>query len=130
MCIDHLTECLFHFNTATLISQYLPLTVMFFQKKFAEYENCVTVAGPSTGMKCMLPFKFDEFTFNACPSDPSPTGKPWCSTKVDDNGEHVYGGPHWGECSSDCPTENERTMSISYNETGMFISAISFHNLH
>ena len=38
-------------------------------------------------------------------SEDSPTGDPWCSTKIDDNGYHVGGGPHFGYCSSDCLTE-------------------------
>ena len=91
----------------------------------AAYENCVTVASPSTGMKCMLPFKFRGLFFNACPSDPSPTGNPWCSTKIDDNGEHIYEGPHWGECSPDCPTENEQTLRMHHNESSMSMTAIS-----
>ena len=27
--------------------------------------------------------------------------KPWCSTKVDESGNHTAG--HWGICGSDCP---------------------------
>ena len=31
--------------------------------------------------------------------------KPWCSTKVDDNGTHIGGQGKWGYCDSKCPTE-------------------------
>ena len=84
------------------MSQYLLLTVI---PLHISADNCVTVAGPSTGMKCVLPFKFKGLTFNACTKYSDPNGKPWCSTKIDDNGYHVRGGGHFGYCSSDCLTE-------------------------
>ena len=31
--------------------------------------------------------------------------KPWCSTKVDDNGVHVVGQGKWGYCDSECPCD-------------------------
>ena len=83
----------------------------------------MTVAGPSTGMKCKLPFKIEGRTFHRCTKKLGGT-RPICSTKVDDDGHHVSGGGHWGECSPDCPTENTPTKSMNYNETGMSIAAM------
>ena len=113
------------------MSQYLLLTVI---PLHISADNCVTVAGPSAGMKCMLPFTFRGTTFNRCTKEHSLTGDPWCSTKIDDNGYHVGGGPyllgpHFGYCSSDCPTENEQRMSTDYNEIGMSMAAISLQTL-
>ena len=31
--------------------------------------------------------------------------QPWCSTKVDDNGQHITG--NWGDCGPDCPGEDD-----------------------
>ena len=65
---------------------------------------------------CVFPFKLDlnNKTYHACTYDFSHvTGyKPWCSTKVDENGYHVKKNPdgtkNWGVCleeesSSNCP---------------------------
>ena len=33
--------------------------------------------------------------------------KPWCSTKVDDNGVHISGQGKWGYCGQECPCDGE-----------------------
>ena len=54
--------------------------------------NCRTVAGPSPGMKCIFPFTVGEVTHMACTTRfLNPEDTPWCSTKVDDNGNHIGG---------------------------------------
>ena len=68
-------------------------------------DECLTTSGPSSGMKCIFPFKFRGETYNACKSDisPAPNGDPWCSTKVDNDGVHIGGQGNWGVCSQACP---------------------------
>ena len=31
--------------------------------------------------------------------------KPWCSTKVNEDGEHVGKQGNWGDCGPECPVE-------------------------
>ena len=31
--------------------------------------------------------------------------RPWCSTKVDDNGVHISGQGKWGYCDPECPCD-------------------------
>ena len=31
--------------------------------------------------------------------------RPWCSTKVDNNGAHISGQGKWGYCDPDCPCD-------------------------
>jgi len=38
-----------------------------------------------------------------CTTATDPDGRWWCSTKVDNNLEHVGAGGNWGYCSLDCP---------------------------
>lgn len=60
---------------------------------------------------CVFPFKFEGKTYDGCTYHISKNGerdpKPWCSTKIDSNGEHVKssrkGGKHFGHCSKNCP---------------------------
>ena len=98
--------------------------------------NCMTVAGPSSGVECIFPFIFSGITHTACTLHGAlPGDKPWCSTKVDGNGNHIGGQEikkniytyicwniffslfymyficvfpqqgNWGDCSSECPVE-------------------------
>ena len=53
--------------------------------------SCMTVAGPSSGMKCILPFNDWGVTYNTCTLVGSPSGNQWCSTNVHDNGTHIGG---------------------------------------
>ena len=56
---------------------------------------------------CQFPFSLRNKTYYSCTFDYSHiTGyKPWCSTKVDRNGNHVSGGKNWGVCDDkqNCP---------------------------
>ena len=52
---------------------------------------------------CALPFKFNGELRHACITEEDPDGKYWCSTKVDENLEHVPGGGFWGFCQNSCP---------------------------
>ena len=72
------------------------------------------MAGPSAGMNCIFPFKYKGVTHNACTKHGIEDTEydPWCSTKVDNNGDHIEGGGYWGDCSEECPNENGKYHKI------------------
>ena len=49
-------------------------------------------------VKCVFPFTFMNKTYKTCPRTlhRERNGKPWCSTKVDIDGNHIEG--NWGVC--------------------------------
>ena len=64
----------------------------------------MTVSGADPNKPCIFPFKFKDKPHYACILNPSPENKPWCSTKVDDQGNHIGGQGNWGNCDgSKCP---------------------------
>ena len=60
---------------------------------------CTTESGPTPGLPCIFPFKVDGFAYHTCKLDEK-DGSRWCSTKIDENGQHLQG--NWGNCRSDC----------------------------
>ena len=88
----------------------------------------MTAAGPSSGFKCTFPFKFDGINFNACTLTLSPTGIPWCSTKVDDDGTHIGGQGNWGECSSKCPIDKSCKCKFPFIWNGLTHNACTMHS--
>ena len=64
-------------------------------------DNCMTIDGPSNGTACVFPFTAWGKTYEACTTDTDV--RPWCSTKVDDNGVHML--DVWGYCGPACPCD-------------------------
>jgi hypothetical protein len=62
-----------------------------------------TGSGNSSCGNCVFPFTFMEVEHMGCTTIDGDQN-PWCSTLVDENGEHVTGGGHWEYCGSECPT--------------------------
>jgi hypothetical protein len=60
-------------------------------------------------VECIFPFKYQDILFNECTTLNDPDGKFWCSTKVDESGNHVVGQGEWGYCDPDCETEKPET---------------------
>ena len=54
------------------------------------------------GHFCQFPYNYDGVTYTGCTSVDH-TGN-WCSTSVDQNGDHIYG--KWGDCGSTCMSGN------------------------
>lgn len=76
---------------------------------------CTTISGPSEGLPCVFPFKFQEFTFEGCTTITDPEKRPWCSTKVDDAMNHITGEGHWAHCDpSTCPIIPEEELGEDY----------------
>ena len=64
----------------------------------------MTISGADPNKPCIFPFKFDGQTWNTCTNVDDPSGPYWCSTKVDDQGNHIGGQGNWGNCDgSKCP---------------------------
>ena len=59
--------------------------------------DCKTNGG-DVGRQCVFPFIYKGTTYSSCTN----AGEDfyWCSTKVDESGNHVSG--EWGNCNSDC----------------------------
>ena len=51
----------------------------------------------------MFPFRYNGVSYNTCTLQQADDNKPWCSTLVDDNNNHVSGGGHYGDCGPKCP---------------------------
>ena len=66
-------------------------------------DECKTVSGPSANKPCRFPFHYQNVTYNTCTMRQADDNKPWCSTLVDDNNNHVPGGGHYGDCGPKCP---------------------------
>ena len=77
------------------------------------FSVCTTISGPSTNQRCVLPFKFNGVTHQKCPTDPEDKTKHWCSTKVDQNGQHISGIGAYGNCGPNCPLVSEVIRSRS-----------------
>ena len=60
---------------------------------------CSTESGPTPGLPCIFPFKLDGVAYHTCKLDEK-DGSRWCSTKIDESGQHLQG--NWGNCGSDC----------------------------
>ena len=67
--------------------------------------DCVTVSGKTPNLPCIFPFKYEGSIHKTCTitREDGVVTKPWCSTKVSENGEHIQG--NWGDCASECSTE-------------------------
>ena len=71
----------------------------------SQTDQCLTIAhddGPQVGKPCVIPFTINGEVKDGCLWEKNES-KPWCSTKVDENGAHVSGQEQWGYCGSNCP---------------------------
>ena len=69
-------------------------------------DSCRTVGGDSPNAPCVFPFVFADTVHKACTRDLDPENRPWCSTRVDEYGNHVESNPgEWGYCAPECPHE-------------------------
>ena len=65
----------------------------------------MTVSGADPNKPCIFPFTFNGETHYGCIWDPNDSSAPaWCSTNVDDEGNHIGDQGNWGNCDgSKCP---------------------------
>ena len=82
--------------------------------------SCTTTIGPDPNKPCVFPFKLNSVTYNYCTTatnQPDDT-KAWCSTKVDEFGNHVVRQGYWGYCEPKCQsklTKSFRKSNGNYN---------------
>ena len=69
---------------------------------------CTTKTGPDPNKPCQFPFKYKSITYNQCTIDGNEENETsaWCSTKVDDSGNHVAGQGKYGFCEPKCQPKN------------------------
>ena len=66
--------------------------------------NCTTVSGANPNASCIFPFEFNGITYHQCTTVDNDI-TPWCSTLVDDSGEHIADAGNWGNCGPECPVD-------------------------
>ena len=73
---------------------------------------------------CIFPFKYSGQTLTECTILRDPEDKPWCSTKVDDEGNHETSGGFWGHCGEECdltqPYVLNPELSLNSGKKGSF----------
>jgi len=78
--------------------------------------NCTVVApGPDTGATCIFPFTWPAKgkSYEECAFEPDMGDTyPWCSTQVDEGGNHVTGEGHWGKCDPINCTKNDTCVEV------------------
>ena len=52
---------------------------------------------------------FKGKTYNGCPPDPEFPNRKWCSTKVDNRGNHITGKGKFGFCEEACPHHKDKS---------------------
>ena len=62
--------------------------------------NCITKGGADSNSPCIFPFRWNETIHENCIWDRNAA---WCSTMVDNKGQHVAGKEKWGYCGQNCP---------------------------
>ena len=86
-------------------------------------DTCTTIGGPADNQSCVFPFTVGGVTYNKCRTEGlvntscSSTllfgveittcqyeglEEPWCSTATTDDGDHLAGGGHYGQCPDNC----------------------------
>ena len=71
-----------------------------------------TVCHTEEGTPCIFPFKHKDKWYNECTKDDHSESKFWCSTKVDENGNH---DKEWGNCADNCSNEGGGMLFITQN---------------
>ena len=69
---------------------------------FSLLDECQTVDQSGANKPCIFPFNLEGITYNTCTLVAADNDKPWCSTRVDNFGNHVTGGGHYGDCGPKC----------------------------
>ena len=83
--------------------------------------NYFIITGPSNDVchtvdnkPCQFPFRYNGVSYSTCTlKGADDVNSPWCSTLVDNNGNHVSGGGHYGNCGSKCPLSGRSGSSIN-----------------
>ena len=75
--------------------------------------KCRTTADSKDPKKpCIFPFKFKGEKYFGCPPDREVKGRRWCSTAVDNRGNHITGKGNFGFCEESCPKHKTPSKSL------------------
>jgi len=95
--------------------------------KGGNFANCTPEETPNwiKAEKCKFPFSYNGNTYNACTKDKFYTNgnkaadfeTAWCSTKVDDNQQHVKGGGHYADCTRRVAKTTTTTTTTTTTKT-------------
>ena len=77
--------------------------------------RCFTSSGPSSNSRCVFPFIHGGVRYNGCTLASADDGRPWCSTRVDNRGNHINGGGNWGHCPFGCVNDFRGQSVINNN---------------
>ena len=87
-------------------------------------EICTT----KDGRICQFPFTFQGTKYTECTAESDPHDRLWCSTKVDDNGDHVQNEGQWGHCSSECQDTKVTNINMKTQKKGQQCCNIVTYN--
>lgn len=95
------------FNKNTIWKYYYSVIISNTEQKLKPYlincntsKKCITNGGLSINTPCKFPFKYYGILYSKCIY--TDNNKPWCSTKVDINNNHIAGKGNWGYCPNYC----------------------------
>ena len=92
-------------------------------------QACVT----TNNSPCIFPFRHKNITHVGCTLDHSGDSLAWCSTKVDQAGNHVSGQSAFGPCVESCPRDVVcRVLKVKDKDedfaSGLFVFDEIVHN--
>jgi hypothetical protein len=93
----------------------LQVTTTAFLATICSSQNCLRTnkEGPHKLAPCVFPFTYKDIVYHACTNASDPGGKIWCSTNVDESGNHVGGRSEWGYCDPDCQTFDDLLTTVN-----------------
>ena len=104
-------------NIMSLNLMHYIVTTILISGCFTSTKDFEVERDQARGQKCLFPFTLNNITYRSCTYDYSyiTFAKPWCSTKVDLDGNHVKGrnadgSRNWGICDDreNCPIPPRR----------------------
>ena len=75
----------------------------FHENPIFHFTGCKVTSGEHKNKPCVFPFIYVKVPYNKCTTIHN-DGKPWCSTKTDENDNHIKS--HWGNCSEKCSSRS------------------------
>ena len=112
------TQFLLQKLNSSIVQKYIGLHVWIFVFCFQTGPSqlvCYTIGGPGANNPCVFPFRYNGVFYNECTLVAADDNKPWCSTRVYDNGTHVSGGGHYGNCGPRCPLPGRSFIKCGSN---------------
>ena len=81
----------------------------------AQKRNCFTTNdSKSPNTPCSFPFRFQGKLRRGCITEADPDRRHWCSTKTDQNLNHIAGQGYWGYCRRrNCPRSRSTNTTLN-----------------